>query len=73
MNPLAWFGIYLTVGFVIALISYRLQRRNRNIRKVKKVGGVFSVLMFYTWLWPFGLVFDFKEFVSHENRDKKKR
>ena len=68
---MTWFLYYLAVGFVIALISYRFQRRNRNVRKVKKVGGVFSVIMFYMWLWPLGLVFDLKELVSRGKVNEK--
>lgn len=56
-----WFLAYLAVGFVIALISYRFQRRNRNVRKVKKAVGEFGVIMFYTWLWVIALPLDLRE------------
>lgn len=59
-----WVVGYFIVGLITAVISYRLQKRNRNVRKVKKIGGVFAVIMFYMWLWPIGLVSDLQALIS---------
>ncbi len=66
-----WVIGYFVVGFIVALISYRLHRRDRNVRNVKKIGGVFTIIMFYTWLWVFGLAFDLVEVVSKRKAHSK--
>lgn len=71
-----WVIGYFIIGLITAIISYRLQRRNRNVRKVKKIGGVSTIIMFYTWLWPIGLLSDIGTFIvnrkggKNENRKK---
>jgi hypothetical protein len=53
-----WFLLYLAIGLVAAIISYRLQRRDRNMRKARKKVGALPIVFIYMWLWPAGIVSD---------------
>lgn len=67
---MTWFIGYLAVGLILAIISYRLQRRSRYVRQVKNIGGVFAVITFYMWFWPIGLVSDIRTLILSRKEHK---
>ncbi len=67
---MTWFIGYLAVGLILAIISYRLQRKSYNVRKVKKISGAFAIIMFYMWFWPIGLVSDIRTLIVSRKEHK---